>query len=63
MIDFDILKHRKEIFARVTELDASNAYHHLNVMEPLIAMVIHIDNNRVISREELDKILIDATEV
>ena len=124
MIDFDILKRRKEIFARVTgvklgefykivekvrpiwneqqaskkchgrsshlktleneillvlfyyrcyishfmlgmhfDLDASNVCRHLKRMEPMMARAIHIEKNRVLSAEELDKILIDATEI
>ena len=124
MIDFDILKRRKEIFARATGvkleifyemiakvrpfwdklqraklchgrnsnlksleneillvlfyyrcyishfmlgmhfgLDASNVCRHLKIIEPMIAKAIHIEKNRVLSAEELDKILIDATEI
>ena len=124
MIDFNILKHRREIFARVTgvkledfykiiekvrpswnklqsskqchgrssnlksleneillvliyyrcyishfllgmyfNLDASNVCRHLKRLEPLIARAIHIKKDRTLSYEELDTILIDATEI
>ena len=124
MIDFDILKRRKETFARVTgvkleyflkiiekirpawnklqaskqchgrnshlktlenevlmvliyyrcyishflfgmhfNIDASNVCRHLKCIEPLIARVVHIKKDRTLSPEELDRVLIDATEI
>ena len=44
-------------------LDASNVCRHLKRMEPLLAKAVCIKKNRVLSSEELDEILIDATEI
>ena len=124
MIDFKILKHRRETFARVTglkledfneivakirpswnklqaskqchgrnsnlkileneillvliyyrcyishfllgmyfNLNASNVCRHLKRLEPLMAKIIHIKKDRTLSYEELDEILVDATEI
>ena len=124
MIDFDLLKRRKETFARVTgvkleyflkiiekirpawnklqaskqchgrnshlktlenevlmaliyyrcyishfllgmhfNLDASNVCRHLKCIEPLIARAVHIKKERILSSEELNQVLIDATEI
>ena len=44
-------------------LDASNVCRHLKRIEPLLARAVHIKKDRSFSSKELDRVLIDATEI
>ena len=44
-------------------LDESNVYRHIKKLEPMLASVVKIKKNRELSQDDLDTILIDATEI
>ena len=44
-------------------LDASNVCRHLQKIEPILASVVAIKKDRTLSANDLDRMIVDATEV